>query len=113
MAIDNILPFKKMGKICSNETAMQSELGAQRAKKLKQRLMELMAADSLADISHLPPSRLHELKGNRAGQFSVDLEQPYRLVFIPAHDPIPRNDDGGVDLDKIVEIEVLGIFDAH
>ena len=92
---------------------MKSELGAQRAKKLKQRLMELMAADSLADISHLPPSRLHVLKGNRADQFSVDLEHPYRLLFIPVNDPIPRNDDGGIDLEKVVEIEVLGLFDTH
>lgn len=104
---------KKLEKTCSNEMAMQTELGAQRAIKLRRRLMELMAADSLSDISHLPPSRLHELKGKRAGQFSVDLEHPYRLLFIPAHDPIPRNDDGGVDLEKVVEIEVLGIFDTH
>lgn len=92
---------------------MQSELGPTRAKKLGQRLMELMAADSLSDISQLPPSRLHELKGNRAGQFSVDLDHPYRLLFIPGHNPLPLKDDGGLDLDEINEIEIIGIKDTH
>lgn len=83
------------------------------AKKLKQRLMELSAADSLADISHLPPPRIHELSGNRAGQFSVDLEHPHRLLFIPAESPIPRNDDGGMDRLKIKKIEIIDIQDTH
>ena len=37
---------KKLEKMCSNEMAMQTELGAQRAIKLRRRLMEFMAADS-------------------------------------------------------------------
>lgn len=65
------------------------ELGAGMARKLQQRLAELNAADVLSDISHLPPPRCHELTGKRAGQFSADLEHPYRLLFIPADDPIP------------------------
>lgn len=92
---------------------MQKHLGPGMVRKLKQRMMELNAADSLADISHLPPPRCHELSGNRAGQFSVDLEHPYRLLFICAHNPEPRGEDGGIDRGQITEIEIIEIVDTH
>lgn len=83
------------------------------ARKLQQRMTELKAAETLSDISHLPPPRCHELTGNRAGQFSVDLEQPYRLLFIPADDPIPYREDKGIDLALVKEIEIIDIEDPH
>ena len=83
------------------------------ARKLKQRMAELKAAEALSDISHLPPPRCHELTGNRAGQFSVDLEHPYRLLFLPADDPIPYREDGGIDLLLVQEIEIIKIEDTH
>ncbi len=89
------------------------ELGAVRARKLQQRLAELKAADTLSDISHLPPPRCHALTGNRTGQFSVDLDHPYRLLFIPADDPIPYKEDGGIDLALVTEIEIIEIEDTH
>ena len=76
-------------------------------------MMELKAAVSLDDISHLPPARCHELTGNRKGQLSVDLEHPYRLVFIPANNPMLRTADGGLDWSKVTEIEIIGIVDTH
>lgn len=103
----------KLQKLCSKEREMLKQLGRVMADKLQQRLMELNAADSLADVSHLPPPRCHELSGNRAGQFSVDLEHPYRLLFIPADDPIPLKEDGGIDLSQVREIEIIKIEDTH
>lgn len=75
--------------------------------------MELSAAFSLNDISKLPPPRCHELIGNRKGQFSVDLEHPYRLIFIPADDPLPVLPDGGLDWSGVTEIEIIEIADTH
>ena len=82
-------------------------------RKLQQRLMELKAASCLADISRVPPERCHPLSGNRDGQLSVDLEHPYRLLFIPANDPIPVTQDGGLDWTKVTEIEIVEIIDTH
>jgi len=104
---------KKLAKIGSQDKEMVKQLGANGAKKLKQRLMELKAADVLSDISHLPPARCHQLTGKEAGIFSVDLEHPYRLLFIPADDPVPLCEDGGIDTKRVKEIEIIGIRDTH
>ena len=103
----------KLQKICSQEREMVKQLGAKNAGKLKQRLMELGAADTLADISHLPPARCHELTGKNAGIFSVDVENPYRLLFISADDPVPLLADGGIDRKQVKEIEIVEIKDTH
>ena len=92
---------------------MQKELGPQGAQKLKQRMAELKAAQILADVSHLPPSRLHELTGQQKGQFSVDLQHPFRLLLIPADDSIPRRVDGGIDLNSVHSVEIVDIADTH
>ena len=104
---------KKLQKICSKSNEAQKALGRKMANKLQQRLMELQAADCLEDISRVPPPRCHQLTGNRAGQLSVDLVHPYRLLFIPANDPIPKLDDGGLDWSRVTEVEIIGIVDTH
>ena len=87
--------------------------GPKMAGKLQQRLMELKAATCLDDISRKPPPRCHRLSGNREGQLSVDLVHPYRLLFIPANDPIPETEDAGLDWSKVTEIEIIEIGDPH
>ena len=104
---------KKLQKICSNTNESINKLGTMMARKLQQRLMELQAASCLADISRVPPPRCHHLSGNRDGQLSVDLEHPYRLLFIPANNPIPVTQDGGLDWAKVTEIEIVEIADTH
>ena len=75
--------------------------------------MELQAAENLAVISHLPPARCHELVGNRAGQFSVDLKHPFRLLFEPDHDPVPQKADGAIDRTLVTAIIIVEIADTH
>jgi proteic killer suppression protein len=101
---------RKLQKLCNDP---DKHLGSKQSKKLKQRLMELRAASCLAEISHLPPVRCHELQLNRKGQFSVDLEHPYRLIFICRNNPVPLLSSGGIDRMQITEIIVLGIVDTH
>jgi len=104
---------KKLQKNCSEEQAMVCAYGQDRAKRLKQRLAELKAADTLSDISHLPPARLHELTGSLKGCFSVDLTHPYRLLFVPDHDTVPEDEQGGIDRRAVTAIEIVDIRDTH
>jgi toxin HigB-1 len=81
---------KKLAKTCSSAKQMQAEHGKRMAEKIQQRLFELQAADTLADMRNLPGARCHELKGNLAGILAVDLVHPDRLVFSPDHDQDPN-----------------------
>jgi proteic killer suppression protein len=104
---------KKLKRICADTRSMDRKLGAQRAKLLRRRLTEFAAAEALDDLRMLPGPRVHELKADRSGQLSVDLDHPYRLLFRPAHNPVPRKADGGLDWSAVTAIEVLGIEDTH
>ena len=104
---------RKLQKICSDEREGIKKLGDKCAKKIRQRLIELKAADCLADISHLPPARLHELTGDRKGTYSVDLLHPYRLIFEAADEPLPLLKTGGLDKTKVCEVLIIEIADTH
>ena len=104
---------KKLQKICSVKNETIKKYGPKMATRIHQRLMELKAAACLEEISKVPPPRCHLLTGNRKGQLSVDLEHPYRLLFIPVDDPAPLTEDGGLDWAMVREIEIIDIVDTH
>jgi proteic killer suppression protein len=104
---------RKLERACTTERESVRMWGAQRAQVVRRRIAQLQAAENLAVISTLPPSRLHPLAGDRAGQFAVDAVHPFRLVFEPWHDPLPTLPDGGIDKSKITEIRILDIEDYH
>lgn len=85
---------------------------AQRAKLIRRRLDDLYAAPTLEATRNLP-GRCHELRGNRAGQLSIDLDGPYRLLFRVGDDPVPLKSDGGLDWTKATTIVVLGVENTH
>lgn len=111
-AIEILFRARKMEKACSSEKESKRSWG-KNSPLLQQRLAELAASDTLADMMLLPAARCHQLKGDRSGQFAVDLKHPHRLVFEPANNPLPRKDDGGIDLEKIISIYVLEVVDYH
>ena len=45
------------------------------------RLEILAAATSLSDLRSLPSNRLEALKGDRTGQFSIRIDQQWRICF--------------------------------
>ena len=110
-----ILSFrtKKLEKDLSNEKALVRRWGPEQAKRIKQRIFELLAAENLETLSTLPQVRVHELSGNRSGQISLDIKHPYRLLITPDYENPPRKEDGGLDWKKITKIKVLGVEDTH
>ncbi|MCF7673842.1 MAG: type II toxin-antitoxin system RelE/ParE family toxin [Akkermansiaceae bacterium] len=103
---------KKLEKLANSGKEQQRQLGNNAAKKFKRRLDDLRAARNLAEMSLLP-GRLHPLIGDRSGEFSLDLEHPNRLLMVPAHDPVPLKEDGGVDWDAVTAVEITEITDTH
>jgi proteic killer suppression protein len=90
---------------------LRKKHGAVRAKKIEQRLKHLAAVETLADMRSMP-GRCHELHGDRAGQLSLDLDHPYRLLFRPAGNPAP-GPGGGLDWSAVRAVAVIGIEDTH
>ncbi len=84
----------------------------QRAKLIRRRLDDLRAAPTVEVMRNLP-GRCHELKGDRKGQLSLDLDGPYRLIFMPANNPTPTKADGGLDWTRVTAVTVLEVSDTH
>lgn len=103
----------KLQKMSNSEELLKREYGAENGRLIMHRLSVLLAANSLADVPSERPDRCHQLKGRKKGQFAVDLKHPYRLVFEPADDPLPRREDGGLDLARITAVCILRIEDYH
>ena len=102
----------KFAKEVNDTRQLTRNQGERRAKLIRRRLDELRAAETLEVMRFLPAARCHELRGDRKGQLSVDLDHPYRLLFTPVP-PIPTKADGGLDWIKVTAIVVLGIEDTH
>jgi proteic killer suppression protein len=67
------------------------------AKQAYKRLEILDAATSLDELRQLPSNRLEALRGDRNGQFSIRINEQYRLCFVW------RNDEHGPSNVEIVD----------
>lgn len=98
---------KKLAKLCADPREATKALGAYSARKLRSRLADLQAADTVAE---LVAGRPHPLSGSRAGQFALDLAGGQRLVFRAARQEASTT---GADWKRITAIEIVFIGDYH
>ncbi len=104
---------RKLEKLAGDSRKRLKEMGKLRAERFEKRISELKNANCLEDLRHLHQARIHELTGNRKGQFSADLDHPYRLIFVPQDDPEPRRDDGGWNWEGITIVAIVEIANTH
>jgi proteic killer suppression protein len=109
--IDIAWSNRKLGKCCATDAAGRKRFGAARWKLLKKRLFVLAAVPALADLRG--SAGFHPLRADRAGQYALALDGPYRLVFRPDHDPIPMLRNGRVDEAAVTRVIVLEVVDYH
>ncbi|ASS41034.1 plasmid maintenance system killer protein [Eubacterium minutum ATCC 700079] len=72
---------KRLEKICTLASMAQKKYGADMAEKIQQRIGEIFSADSVKEMIEYRIGRCHPLKGDRKGQYAVDLIQPHRMAF--------------------------------
>lgn len=101
---------KKIKNMCEKQAVAKKYLGADCARKLLKRLLQLEAAKRVTDLNIGNP---HPLKGDRSGQFALDLAGGRRLVFAPANDPCPTRPDGSIDWAKVTSVRIEYIGDYH
>lgn len=104
----------KLKKMCNDYSLLQRRRGARQAEEISDRLNE---ANDLPNLKAwgapaFKKARLHPLLGNLKGQFAVDLNHPYRLVFEPT-DKFSKFPDGGIDIETVTAIRILEIIDYH
>ena len=104
---------KELEKVCNKFAECKKKHGEKCAKIIFLRLVELRAAETMADVNHLPPTKLHSIDGIIKNSYSVHVEEPFRLVFEIGNKPIPRKTDGGVDETKVTFIIITLIGDYH
>lgn len=94
----------KVGKVATKK------LGPESAKKLQRRISELFAATVVLELA---AGRPHPLKGERLGQYAVDLHGGHRLVFKPTQQPPPAKADGSIDWGQVRDITIFWAGDYH
>lgn len=102
---------RRFGEACEDDKMLRKVCGPRRAKVIQTRLTALRAAETLADM-RLLPGHCHELTGDLAGQLSLDLDQPYRLLFRPEGETEPGA-GGGLDWTKVTAVIVTAVADTH
>lgn len=101
---------KRVRELCEKRSAAETKLGSACARKLHTRLSDLESASRVSDLVAGSP---HPLKGDRLGQFALDLAGGVRLVFAPGHDPCPTRSDGGIDWSQVTVACIEYIGDYH
>ncbi len=66
------------------------------ARQAEMRLDRMDGATSLADLGALPGNRLEALKGDRSGQFSIRINDQWRICFL-----WPEGSPGPVDVEIV------------
>lgn len=103
----------KLAKAFNSASTLQKAYGDRMARAIRNRLAVLKNARTLSRAPTGRPERCHLLKGDRKGQYAVDLVHPFRLVFEPGHEPVPRDADGGVDTERVTAVTIVAIVDYH
>ena len=106
---------RKLKAALEDDALCQRRFGKPMTRYIRIRVGALDAAQTLYDFwpPKSKPERVHELTGGRAGTFSMDVKQPYRLLFRPLNEPAdpPENEQERWNLIKAIEI--LRIEDTH
>ena len=103
----------KIQKIFKQSSRLRRSYGARGEKVIRTRMAVLRGLPNLSLVPTNYPERRHQLKGGRKEQFAVNLVQPYRLIFEVDHEPVPRKNDGGIDLERVTAIKIIEICDYH
>jgi proteic killer suppression protein len=91
-------------------TSKPDRLGSKGSRKLRLRMFDLTTAGRVSD---LVMGRPHPLKYDQAGKFAVDIDGGRRLVFVPAHYPVPLSDDSSVAWAEVTAVRIVYIGDYH
>ncbi len=83
------------------------------ARKVAQRMEQLKAAPTLADMENYPAARCHYLKGDRKGVWAIDISVNHRILFEIAQKNLKMNKSGSINSGKVTHIVIIDAADYH
>jgi toxin HigB-1 len=95
---------KQLRDICESSKKADRELGSDIAGKLRIRLADLQAAQSVRDLVAGCPTELKEER-----QIAIQICRGYRIVFCANHNKIPLLSCGTTDWSAVTRIRLLEI----
>lgn len=110
--MDIFFSTNRMSKACNSDKERVKSFGPEQAKRVGIRLDQMRASDCLQDFKTVHP-RCHQLTGDRNGQWSADLDGPYRLIFEIADDPVPIDERGIISLSEVRRVRIINVADTH
>ncbi len=96
--------------LCECQRRATGSLGKASARRLRTRLSDLLAVYKVGDLIAGHP---HPLKGDRQGEFAINLAGGDRIVFKCNQDPIPKTDTGHIDWRNVTSVMITYIGDYH
>ena len=93
---------KKLKKICTDYEEAKKKYNTVMAEKIGYAIMVINSAPSVDFIIKNKICRCHKLKNNRKDEYSMHLEEPYRLIF--------EEED---KILKLKEVKIISIEDYH
>lgn len=104
---------KRIAKLLNTRKALVQKYGDKRAKVIQRRLLDIAAAETLADLYRVQAAGLHPLKADKKGLFAVKAGGPLRLLLCPIPSPVPRAPSGREMSEEISSVWVEGVEDYH
>ncbi len=74
---------RTLEKACNLQKDGDRLWGRQIAGKVRLRIEQIRGADVLAQLRLIPGARFHQLTGDRAGQYAMDLTKNWRIIVEP------------------------------
>ncbi|NLO68573.1 MAG: plasmid maintenance system killer protein [Bacteroidales bacterium] len=72
---------RQIQRVCTVASVAEKKHGKMMAERIQQRVDQIEAAETVEWMIQFRIGRCHPLKGDREGQYAVDLIHPYRLIF--------------------------------
>ncbi len=86
--------------MCIRLSFARAQYGDKMAEKIHLRIEQIQAADSVEELVKYSIGNCHPLKGDRAGQYAMDLVQPFRLIF-------------DKDKEEVLWVRIIEVTDYH
>lgn len=104
---------RKLERLCTSSKELAKTFGAEVGRAVGVTIFALENFTSLETVPTDRPFRRHLLEGRRKGQWSVAVKNGVCICLAPDHDPVPKRDDGGVDLQSVTRVTVTYVGDYH